>query len=228
MDEAVFLHLPSVAPPHLTVNHCLFRHGVQCLSRSILPAEPSRWACKPTSRSTVRCATGLAAARVWAIEDCRHLSRRLERDLIAADEQMVRVPPKLMVIARDSTRVAGREAVRGPTHPNCPHSRERHSVCAKISAAMIGAERPPMTRTVRSYRDKGGRVWHGASLVSGCRRDISSRCERCPNRLAFAGPVGDAPVVAHQVNDGDPTPRRVQAVRGEVGRRCGRAVSQAQ
>ena len=56
----------------------------------------------------MRCATGLAAARVWAIEDCRHLCRRLERDLIAADEQMVRVPPKLMVIARDSTRTFGK------------------------------------------------------------------------------------------------------------------------
>ena len=33
---------------------------------------------------------------VWAIEDCRHLLARLERDLLTAGQQVVRVPPKLM------------------------------------------------------------------------------------------------------------------------------------
>lgn len=46
--------------------------------------------------------------RLWAIEDCRHLSRRLERDLLAAGEQVVRVPPKLMAHARDSARTFGK------------------------------------------------------------------------------------------------------------------------
>ena len=36
--------------------------------------------------------------RRWAIEDCRALSRRLEADLLAAGEQVVRVPPKLMPV----------------------------------------------------------------------------------------------------------------------------------
>jgi len=31
---------------------------------------------------------------VWAVEDCRHLSRRLERDLLAAGQRIVRAPPK--------------------------------------------------------------------------------------------------------------------------------------
>jgi transposase len=38
-------------------------------------------------------AVGLAEERLWAIEDCRHLTRRLERDLIAAGESVVRVAP---------------------------------------------------------------------------------------------------------------------------------------
>jgi transposase len=46
--------------------------------------------------------------RRWAVEDCRHLSRRLERDLLAAGEQIVRVPPKLMAHARDSARSYGK------------------------------------------------------------------------------------------------------------------------
>lgn len=46
--------------------------------------------------------------RLWAIEDCRHLSRRLESDLLAAGEQVVRVPPKLMSHVRDSARTFGK------------------------------------------------------------------------------------------------------------------------
>jgi transposase len=47
-------------------------------------------------------------SRRWAVEDCRHLSRRLEADLLAAGEQIVRVPPKLMAGARDSARTYGK------------------------------------------------------------------------------------------------------------------------
>jgi transposase len=46
--------------------------------------------------------------RLWAVEDCRHLSRRLERDLLAAGEQIVRVPPKLMANTRDGARTFGK------------------------------------------------------------------------------------------------------------------------
>lgn len=46
--------------------------------------------------------------RTWAVEDCRHLSRRLETDLLAAGERIVRVTPKLMAHARDSARTYGK------------------------------------------------------------------------------------------------------------------------
>jgi transposase len=46
--------------------------------------------------------------RRWAVEDCRHLSRRLEADLLAAGEQIVRVPPKLMAGTRKSARSYGK------------------------------------------------------------------------------------------------------------------------
>lgn len=51
---------------------------------------------------------GQWAQRRWAIEDCRHLSRRLERDLLAAGEPVVRVPPKLMAGARRGARTRGK------------------------------------------------------------------------------------------------------------------------
>src|SRR5215472_16006461 len=46
--------------------------------------------------------------RVWALEDCRHLSRRLEADLLRAGETVVRVPPKLMAGARKAARTSGK------------------------------------------------------------------------------------------------------------------------
>lgn len=46
--------------------------------------------------------------RRWAIEDCRHLSRRLEADLLAAGETVVRVPPKMMAGARRAARTRGK------------------------------------------------------------------------------------------------------------------------
>jgi transposase len=44
----------------------------------------------------------------WGIEDCRHLSARLERDLLAGGQEVVRVPPKLMAHARASARERGK------------------------------------------------------------------------------------------------------------------------
>lgn len=53
-------------------------------------------------------ARGLDDERVFAIEDCRHVSGNLERFLIARGEKVVRVPPKLMAGARRSARTAGK------------------------------------------------------------------------------------------------------------------------
>jgi transposase len=48
------------------------------------------------------------AERTWALEDCRHLSRRLSNDLLVAGEAVVRVPPKLMAGVRRSGREPGK------------------------------------------------------------------------------------------------------------------------
>jgi transposase len=68
----------------------------------------------------------------WAIEDCRHLSARLEIDLLEAGEQVVRVPPKLMAEQRRLARTRGksdpidalavaRAALREPDLPVAAH-----------------------------------------------------------------------------------------------------------
>jgi len=46
--------------------------------------------------------------RVWAIEDCRHVSGGLERFLVGAGEKVIRVAPKLMGASRKGSRVRGK------------------------------------------------------------------------------------------------------------------------
>ena len=52
--------------------------------------------------------TSLAAERLWAVEDCRQLTRTLERELLAVGERLVRVPPKLMAPQRRAGRMRGK------------------------------------------------------------------------------------------------------------------------
>ena len=56
----------------------------------------------------LRWARALDDERVWAIEDCRHVSRRLEQALIAAGERVIRVPPHLMGASRRGQREPGK------------------------------------------------------------------------------------------------------------------------
>jgi transposase len=56
-------------------------------------------------------ARALDAERVWAIEDCRHVSGALERFLLARGERVVGVAPKLMAGARKSARERGKSDV---------------------------------------------------------------------------------------------------------------------
>jgi transposase len=65
---------------------------------------------------------------VWALEDVRGVSRRLERDLLEAGERVVRVPPKLMAGARKGARSFGKSdgidalaiARAALSHPDLP------------------------------------------------------------------------------------------------------------
>jgi transposase len=50
----------------------------------------------------------LPVERLWAVEDCRQVTRALERALVSASEQLVRVPPKLTAPQRRSGRVRGK------------------------------------------------------------------------------------------------------------------------
>jgi transposase len=53
-------------------------------------------------------ASALGAERLWALEDCRQLTRWLERQLLNLGEELVRVPPKLMAPERRAGRTRGK------------------------------------------------------------------------------------------------------------------------
>jgi transposase len=53
-------------------------------------------------------ASGLGGERLWALEDCRQLTRALERNLLAVGEKLVRVPPTLMAPERRAGRLRGK------------------------------------------------------------------------------------------------------------------------
>jgi transposase len=63
---------------------------------------------EPGHLEAVRWARGIDGERVWAIEDCRHVSRRLEQALLAAGERVVRVAPKMMGASRRGERERGK------------------------------------------------------------------------------------------------------------------------
>ena len=50
----------------------------------------------------------LGRRRLWAVEDCRHVSRRLERVLQERSERLVRVPPRLTAPLRRRGRSRGK------------------------------------------------------------------------------------------------------------------------
>ncbi|MBS1886762.1 MAG: IS110 family transposase [Actinobacteria bacterium] len=73
-----------------------------------LAGELTAAAREPGFRELLAWGRGLDEERIWAIEDCRHVSGSLERFLVAAGERVVRVPPKLTGQGRRGGRRAGK------------------------------------------------------------------------------------------------------------------------
>jgi transposase len=88
----------------------------------------------------------LGRDRVWAIEDCRHVSGALERFLLARGERVVRVPPRLMAGARKGARERGKSdaidavAIAGGAPRGARHAADR-------AAGRPGARRPAACRS---------------------------------------------------------------------------------
>jgi transposase len=103
--------------------------------------------------------------RVFAIEDCRHVSGALERFLIEWGERVVRVPPKMMAGARRSVREAGKSdpidalavahaALRTPDHrPSRRGNRQLNAAFHRIAVTQIRCHKPARDYVERKMSD---------------------------------------------------------------------------
>jgi len=106
----------------------------------------------------------------WAVEDCRHLSARLEIDLLEAGESVVRVPPKLMAEQRRLARTRGksdpidalavaRAALREPDLPVATHDEASRELRLLVDRREdLVAERTRMVNRLR---------WHLHRIAPG-------------------------------------------------------------
>jgi transposase len=121
----------------------------------------------------------------WAVEDCRHLSARLEIDLLEAGEQVVRVPPKLMAEQRRLARTRGksdtidalavaRAALREPDLPAASHDERSRELRLLVDRREdLVAERTRMINRLR---------WHLHRIAPG-----EAAADPAPKTLKQAG-----------------------------------------
>src|SRR5215216_4042350 len=119
---------------------------------------------EPGHLAAVRWARGLDCERVWAIEDCRHVSRRLEQALLAAGERVVRVAPHRMGASR-----------RGEPEPG--KSDEIDALAVARAVVKDGVERFPA-----AYLDEEAME---IRLLCDHRKDLVQERTRVQNRLRW-------------------------------------------
>jgi transposase len=119
---------------------------------------------EPGQLAALRWARGLDRERVWAIEDCRHVSRRLEQAPVAAGERVVRVAPQRMGASRRGEREPGK-------------SDEIDALAVARAVVKDGVERFPA-----AYLDEQAME---IRLLSDHRKDLVAERTRVQNRLRW-------------------------------------------
>jgi transposase len=114
--------------------------------------------------AAVRWGRGLDDERVWAIEDCRHVSRGFEQALIAAGERVVRVAPHRMGASRRGEREPGK-------------SDQIDALAIARAVVKDGVERFPA-----AYLDRAAIE---IRLLSDHRKDLVAERTRVQNRLRW-------------------------------------------
>ena len=160
-----------------------------------------------TGAGTTSCSPGRATLdgeRRFAIEDCRHVSGRLERHLLPRGERLVRVPPKLMAGARSSARTYGksdpidaecvaRAALREPDLPEASLAGPEHDVRLLVDHRddLVG-ERSRMQKRLRWHaprpRARPGAAASGARPLRVARPRRRRHSPRCRRARAAASP----------------------------------------
>lgn len=172
-------------------------------------------------------ARGVDCERVWAIEDCRHVSGKLERFLLARGERVVRVAPKLMAGRRRGSREAGKSdpidalavarAALEEGVDTLPIARlegpAREVKLLLDHREDLVAERTRIQNRLRwLLHDR----WSELELPGGC-LDRTVWLERLAGRLARSRQDADVRVMRHQVRRLKELSRETAALERELG-----------
>ncbi len=183
-------------------------------------------------------ARGLDAERVWAIEDCRHVSGALERFLLRRGEQVIRVAPKLTASGaqhgtrarqvrchrcrRDRTRRDPRRPRHAPRSPASPVPSSTYD-CSSIIASDSSRQRTALINDLRwNLHD----LWPEFQIPS--RALISARWqERVAGRLARAEQTARVRIARDELRRIRELTRTIDALHTELGdpRRRARAAA---
>jgi transposase len=171
-------------------------------------------------RRLIEWGAGLGAERVWAIEDCRHVSRSLERFLVERGERVVRVAPKHMAGARRSVRERGKSDpidARAVARAAVSEGIDRLPVAFLDPEAMeiklrldhrddLVAERTRIQNRLRWHLHD---LWPGFEIPAGA-LDRSKWLDRLASRLARAEQTTRVAICREQV-------RRLRDLTGRAG-----------
>jgi transposase len=145
-------------------------------------------------RQALRWAWELEDERVWALEDCRHVSRRLEEALLGAGERVVRVAPRFTGLGRreerrpgksdaiDALAVARAGSARAPSASQSPSSMsgQWRSACSQTTAATWSQSAPGPRTGCAGTSSSSARSWRrglpSGSLDRGVRLRAIAEC----------------------------------------------------
>jgi transposase len=83
------------------------KHSLTAVAVDELGGALAEWS-GPVDGQVVVWARALGEERLWAVEDCRHVTRRREQTLLGQGERLVRVPPRLTAPQRRRGRSRGK------------------------------------------------------------------------------------------------------------------------
>jgi transposase len=161
---------------------------------------------------------------VFAVEDCRHLTTRLERALLAAAARVLRVPPKLMAGARQAARTRGKSdpidalaiARAALREPNLPVAEHTH-VSRELKLLVDHREDLVAERTARQNRLR----WHLHELdptVDPVKRGLDRKChlDRVQQVLESLAPSTVRRIALELVDDIRALTARINALEREL------------
>jgi transposase len=117
----------------------------------------------PVEEEVVAWAQALGEERLWALEDCRHVTRGLERTLVERGGRLVRVPPRLTAPQRRRGRTGGKS----------------DSIDA-LAVARAALQEPSLDGP-----RAGEAVLHELKLLVDHRDDLVAERRRCQQRLRW-------------------------------------------